>query len=57
MGAARIFGNAPRTEVNSLWRRPMGASPRMMQLLLDESADDFWVFRRQRDIRPASLQG
>jgi hypothetical protein len=35
----------------------MGASLWMMQLLLDESADDFWVFRRQWDIRPASLEG
>jgi hypothetical protein len=30
----------------------MGASLWMMQLLLDESADDFWVFRPQWDIRP-----
>jgi len=44
-------GGAPRTEVNSLWCRPMGASLWVMQLLLDESADDFWVFRRQPDIR------
>src|ERR1700691_366156 len=43
--------SAPRTGVNSLWCRPMGASLWVMQLLLDESADDFWVFRRQPDIR------
>ena len=29
----------------------MGASLWVMQLLLDESADGFWVFRRQPDIR------
>jgi hypothetical protein len=44
-------GDEPRTEVNSLWCRPMGASLWVMQLLLDESADGFWVFRRQPDIR------
>jgi hypothetical protein len=44
-------GDEPRTEVNSLWCRPLGASLWVMQLLLDESADDFWVFRRQPDIR------
>ena len=31
----------------------MGASLWVMQLLLDESADGFWVFRRQPDIRLA----
>jgi hypothetical protein len=44
-------GGAPRTEVNSLWCRPKGAALWWMQLLLDESTDDFWVFRRQPDIR------
>jgi hypothetical protein len=44
-------GDQPSTEVNSLWCRPMGASLWVMQLLLDESADGFWVFRRQPDIR------
>jgi hypothetical protein len=44
-------GEAARTEVNSLWCRPLGASLWVMQLLLDESADDSWVFRRQPDIR------
>src|ERR1700691_6706107 len=44
-------GDEPRTEVNSLWCRPLGASLWVMQLLLDESADGFWVFRRQPDIR------
>jgi hypothetical protein len=44
-------GDEPRAEVNSLWCRPIGASAWVMQLLLDESADGFWVFRRQPDIR------
>ena len=44
-------GGAPRAEVNSLWCRPTGTSLWMMQLLLDESADGFWVFRRQPAIR------
>lgn len=44
-------GAEPGTEVNSLWCRPLGAPLWMMQLLLDESADDSWVFRRQPDIR------
>jgi hypothetical protein len=44
---------APRAEVNSLWCRPMGTSLWVMQLLLEESADGFWVFRRQPDIRLA----
>jgi hypothetical protein len=49
--ARLAVGDDPRTEVHSLWCRPMGAPLWMMQLLLDESADDFWVFRRQPDIR------
>lgn len=49
-------GEAPRAEVNSLWCRPAGAVQWVMELMLDESADDFWVFRRQPDIRrPLSM--
>ncbi len=49
-------GAAPRSEVNSLWCRPKGASLWSMELMLDESDRDFWVFRRQPDIRlPLSM--
>ena len=33
--------------VNSLWCRPLGATMWTLELLLDESAADVWVFRRQ----------
>jgi len=44
-------GEAPRTGVNSLWCRPQGAPSWMLELMLDDSAGDQWVYRRQRDIR------
>ncbi|HEY4444633.1 MAG TPA: hypothetical protein VGN30_10150 [Steroidobacteraceae bacterium] len=44
-------GETPRMEVNSLWCRPMGAVQWVLELMLDESAEDSWVFRRRPDIR------
>jgi hypothetical protein len=49
-------GDAPRVDVNSLWCRPAGDSDWTFELMLDESADDRWVFRRDPTIRrPLSL--
>lgn len=45
------LGKAPRREVNSLWCRPADSSLWTVQLLLDESADDAWIYRRKPSIR------
>jgi hypothetical protein len=45
------IGEIPRDSVNSLWCRPLGSKVWVLELMLDESAGDFWVFRRQRDIQ------
>jgi len=44
-------GLAPRAEVNSLWCRPIGTSRWAMEVLLDASDQDFWVFRRHAQVR------
>ena len=44
-------GATPRLDVNSLWCRTKGMARWMLELMLDESADDCWVFRRHPDIR------
>lgn len=49
-------GDAPRTNVNSLWCRPAGHTNWTFELMLDESDGDQWVFRRDHTIqRPLSL--
>jgi len=50
----RLFGplaGPPRAAVHSLWGRRSGGSEWMLELLLDESAGEEWVFRRQPGIR------
>jgi hypothetical protein len=44
-------GTGPCADVNSLWCRPPGAKHWMVELLLDESDPDHWVYRRDRQIR------
>jgi hypothetical protein len=44
-------GRMPRERVNSLWCRQSGDAAWSFELLLDESAGDFWIFRREREIR------
>jgi hypothetical protein len=44
-------GRKPRPDVNSLWCRPIGAASWTMEVLLDASEQDFWVYRRQTKIR------
>jgi hypothetical protein len=49
-------GDAPRAQVNSLWCRRAGDSDWTFELLLDESEEDRWVFRRDRTLqRPLAL--
>src|SRR5262245_32061357 len=40
-------GVVPRADVNSLWCRPAGTTPWTLELMLDESEGDRWVYRRQ----------
>lgn len=44
-------GQCPRLEVNSLWCRPVGATLWTFELMLDDSVDDAWIYRRQPSIR------
>jgi hypothetical protein len=44
-------GVAPRQDVNSLWCRPAGSVLWSVQVLLDAGDTQFWVFRRQPQIR------
>jgi hypothetical protein len=44
-------GREPRPEVNSLWCRPIGAATWTLEVLLDASDRDFWVYRRQAQIQ------
>ena len=44
-------GQAPRADVNSLWCRLAGNAQWTLELLLDDSAEDRWVFRRERRIQ------
>lgn len=41
-------GQEPRADVNSLWCRTAGASEWTFELMLDDSEDGRWVYRRQR---------
>jgi hypothetical protein len=45
------YGVAPRQEVNSLWCRPAGSMLWSAEVLLDAGDTQFWVFRRQPQIR------
>lgn len=48
-------GNAPRSDVNSLWCRPGDGKEWVLELMLDECRDEQWVFRRDTRIqRPLS---
>jgi hypothetical protein len=42
---------APGLEVHSLWGRPVAGTQWALELMLDESEGDSWVFRRERGIR------
>jgi hypothetical protein len=44
-------GVGPRAVVNSLWGRPRGEPHWTLELLLDDSDDEYWVFRRDPSIR------
>jgi aminoglycoside-2''-adenylyltransferase len=44
-------GHAPGVEVNSLWCRPTGATEWFLELMLDESDGNRWVFRRDHQIQ------
>jgi hypothetical protein len=53
-------GVAPRARVNSLWRRPAAEPYWMLELMLDNSDGEDWVFRREPSIRrplTAALRG
>ena len=43
-------GAIPRVEVNSLWCRPAGSVAWTLEILLDHSDNDRWLFRRQPQI-------
>jgi hypothetical protein len=45
------YGMAPRQDVNSLWCRPAGSMLWNAEVLLDAGDTQFWVFRRQPQIR------
>jgi hypothetical protein len=40
-------GDLPRADVNSLWGRPAHTTQWTLELMLDESVGDRWLFRRQ----------
>lgn len=44
-------GERPRAEVNSVWCRRTPAERWALELMLDESQDESWVFRRLNSIR------
>jgi hypothetical protein len=44
-------GQAPRAAVNCLWGRPVGDSSWALELMLDDSSGDDWVYRRDPQIR------
>ena len=49
-------GVVPRAEVNSLWCRPADTTQWVLELMLDDSDDDRWVFRRDARIqRPLTI--
>jgi hypothetical protein len=45
------LGAVPRGSVNSLWCRPEGTSLWTFEFLLEASADDDWVYRRDPTVR------
>lgn len=49
----RLGRGVPALEVHSLWSRPRGQEAWVLELMLDESEGDAWVFRRERGIRRA----
>jgi hypothetical protein len=44
------MGDAPRADVNSLWCKPTNASQWELELMLDRSDGEVWVFRRDTRI-------
>jgi Aminoglycoside-2''-adenylyltransferase len=44
-------GEAPRPMVHSLWCRPVGTTLWTFEMMLDESVDDDWCYRRDASIR------
>jgi len=46
-----LSGTAPRRDVNSLWCRVRGARQWTLEIMLDESRDGCWVYRRDPAIR------
>ena len=44
-------GTRPRHDVHSLWCRPNAAAPWTLELMLDESEDEMWLFRRAPEVR------
>jgi len=44
-------GRAPRADVHSLWGRPANSTEWLLELMLDESEGNRWVFRRQRQLQ------
>jgi hypothetical protein len=46
-----VQGYAPRPDVNSLWCKRTDSSQWEFELMLDELDRDFWVFRRDRQIK------
>jgi hypothetical protein len=49
----RLDRRTPESDVHSLWCRPIGQREWTLELLLDESEGNSWVFRRERSIRRA----
>lgn len=47
----RLQAETASADVHSLWCRPAGTTLWMFELMLDESRDGRWVFRRQPEIR------
>ena len=41
----------PRLDVHCLWGRPRGEKAWVLELMVDESEGDLWVFRRERSLR------
>jgi hypothetical protein len=41
---------APRASVNSLWGRRLGEALWKLELMLDDAADNTWIYRRHPDV-------
>jgi hypothetical protein len=51
-----VAGSTPRPEINSLWCRRENASQWELELMLDQSDDNLWIFRRDAEInRPLAI--